>query len=92
MVDVVSGSHHHLKGRDHLTAGRAAPRHPEKPAGERQRQAGGAQSAGAKPETKVRMHEPAVGLVKKRLAGKLEELSVNDGSTELTNPPVVKLN
>lgn len=32
MVDVVSGSHHHLKGRDQLTAGRTVPRHPEEPA------------------------------------------------------------
>lgn len=36
MVDVVSGSHHHLKGRDQLTAGCTVPRHPKEPAeGER---------------------------------------------------------
>lgn len=29
MVDVVSGSHHHLKGRDQLTAGCTVPRHPK---------------------------------------------------------------
>ncbi len=32
MVDVVSGSHHHLKGRDQLTAGCTVPRHPKEPA------------------------------------------------------------
>lgn len=32
MVDVVSGSHHHLKGRDQFTAGCAVPRHPKEPA------------------------------------------------------------
>jgi len=32
MVDIVSGSHHHLKGRDQLTAGCTVPRHPKKPA------------------------------------------------------------
>lgn len=31
MVDVVSGSHHHLKGRDQLTAGCAVPCHPKEP-------------------------------------------------------------
>lgn len=31
MVDVVSGSHHHLKGRDQLTAGCTVPRHPKEP-------------------------------------------------------------
>lgn len=37
MVDVVSGSHHHLKGRDQLTAGCTVPGHPEEPA-ERERE------------------------------------------------------
>lgn len=35
MVDVVSGSHHHLKGGDQLTAGCAVPRHPEESAEEK---------------------------------------------------------
>lgn len=32
MVDLISGSHHHLKGRDQLTAGCTVPRRPKEPA------------------------------------------------------------
>lgn len=31
MVNIVLGTHHHLKGRDELAAGSAVPRHAEEP-------------------------------------------------------------
>lgn len=91
MVDVVSGSHHHLKGRDHLTAGRTIPRHPEKSAGERRRQAGDTLNADTKPETKVSTCSLSVRLFKKRLVGLLNELTLNNGYIESINSLVVIL-
>lgn len=36
MVNIISGPHHHLKGRDQLTAGSAIPSGPKEPAKEAQ--------------------------------------------------------
>lgn len=39
VVDILPGSHHHLKGRDHLTASCTVPRHPKEPGGGGEREA-----------------------------------------------------